>query len=162
MREELVGVKGAFSKEGLTDLAKRLEDGADSVGSHYSAEARADMDYLELKIKDNLAAMIRKLFGVRKAISQAKTKAEIDQEFSSLNDFKVWQDPTISSVIPTYLGINWLNHDKFHPHDRVIKLFGWGFDRPDGELEYKLEIADAHRLKVRTMAAATFPILQII
>jgi len=155
-RDQLVGVHGAFSKEGLADVATRFQGASESIGSHFSAETRADMDYLEVKIKDNLAAMLRELQGTREKIKGAKNKEDINNAFTSLNKFKVWHDPTIVAFVPSFLAINWENRDKFKAHDTIIKAYGWGFDRPDGELRAKLEVSKKDMKTVRPFENATF------
>ena len=158
-RTELDNLENAFAANGQKLLGETLRNTADHAISHVSAEARGDIDYLEVKLSENLKALLDKVVSTRKAIEAAalsRDTAAARKAFSDLSDFKVWHDPAIVSFVPNHIDISWVDHDTYRiSSERRIEANGWGFDRPENEkLKLDVQVAKADLKNPRSLTTA--------
>jgi hypothetical protein len=137
-------------RKSLPSLAKQLEDSgalmADKVRdlSAYFAEdlsgaTKEAIDFIEVKIKDNLVAFRTALAKARAEVIDAKGKrdqAGISKALDQLAKVKVYHDPVVTKFIPSKINLVWNDHAResgYTLRERSIYLSGWGFERPKGE-----------------------------
>lgn len=122
------------------ELAEQFKHIGDHVVSHTSAEARADIDYLQTNIKDNLKQISEALKEAREEMEKEKSDEQrkaILSKFLSDVAKKVWLDPTIVSFTPHQVELHWPEPGSTAytirlPDNTTVLAHGWGFDLPGG------------------------------
>lgn len=130
-----------FNKNNQELLGKTLRDTLEDVSSHTSAEVRADVDYVEAKVKALLSSVATAVVEAKKELEDGKKKVtDVDAARSLIAEVlqkvattPVYLTPYISSFTPTEVGLNHTDHTStavVFPVSPVIKAHGWGFHQP--------------------------------
>ncbi len=137
-------------RTGLPDLAKAIRDNGqdvlanevENIATRFAADLanvpKETLDYLEIKIKDNLKDMRKSLTIARQKIVDAQSKNDltgVSQALDELVKSKVFHDPVATTFIPNHVQIVWNEFEQNTYTVRVprIEVRGWGFERPDQE-----------------------------
>lgn len=122
------------------ELADQFKYIGDEVVARISAEARADIDYLQKNIKANLRQISEALKKAREEMEKEKSdekRKAILSKFLSEVAKRVWLDPTIVSFTPHHVELQWPEPGSTAytirlPDNTTVLAHSWGFDRPGG------------------------------
>src|SRR5262249_5302231 len=94
-----------FTKNEQELLGKTLRNTADHAISHTSGEVRANIDYLEIKLKDNVKTVRKALGEAQEKVKEAKEKrnTKVLSDILKTLETKVWHDPAVISFVPNHV-----------------------------------------------------------
>jgi hypothetical protein len=142
-QETVKKLEADFSENNQALLGRTLKNTLEDVVSHTSSEVRADIDYVEAKVKGLLSTLATAVADAKKDLQEKQKtvkRTEIDKARSIIAEVlqkvattPVYLPPFISSVTPAEVGLLHTDHTAkavVFPVSPVVKAHGWGFHQP--------------------------------
>ncbi len=162
-RRTLPELEAKLREDAQDLLANEVRNAADAFAAALATGVKEMIDYLEVKIKDNLRALRQALDKARAKVKTARENKDasgIKRAFDELANTKVFHDPVVTKPIPGHVELRWKDHAQKTGYTvRVprIEVHGWGFERPAGEApRFGLSVIGADGKERQLLPTAVF------
>jgi len=147
-RNALDKLEGDLKKDAQDVLANEVRNISSALASDIGDQVKTTMDYLEVKLKDNLKALRDAIQKARADVIAArgtKDSKGIKLALDELSQIRIFHDPVVTGFIPSHVQLLWADNAQTNCSLRVplVEVRGWGFERPAGEeARFSLKVID--------------------